>query len=105
MKYEFIGAYVVLMGTFVVPFVSQWLKKITMSRLQKFLITIGLCVISGFGGYAISGYPLSDGVLIITGTITLALSSYEIWWKKAFEDSVLGKKLGLRKVKTTKKTK
>lgn len=98
MNYVFVGWYVAIMGGFIVPTVSQWLKTPKMSRTQKFLIVVGLSLLTGAAGYPLSGYSFTDVTFLIPGIISLAISAYELWWKKAFEDSEVAKRLGLKKM-------
>lgn len=97
MDYIFVGWYLAVMGGFIVPAVSQWLKTPKMTRKQKFLIVIGASLVSGAVGYPLSGYSLSNLEVLIPGIIALSISAYELWWKKAFEDSVIGRALRLNK--------
>lgn len=87
MTIVFSAIYIAIMGGVVVPFISQYLKKLSYSRQVKFLIVLLLCVVSGALGYVTGGYPLVDLAIFIPGMISAAITSYELWWKKVFEDA------------------
>ena len=95
--FVFNAMFITIMGTIVVPFVAQWLKKESWSRAIKFLVTVGLCLLTGGIGYVASGFALAEFAVVAKGVFILAISSYTLWWKKVFEESVTMKSLGLRK--------
>lgn len=87
MEFKLQPYYVALLSSLVVPFCAQYFKTPKMSRSVKFLLVVLLSIITGFVGYLVSGYSLNDIVTAFTGTIFLSIATYELFWKKVFEDS------------------
>jgi CBS domain containing-hemolysin-like protein len=87
--YSFPAWFTLVVGTVVLPLVSQVLLKNVLSDAAKFWIVIALSIVTGVVGLFILKVPLNDSVKVAGAVWTLSQWSYYSWWKKIFSsDSI-----------------